>query len=119
MPPGGKRAGAGRKKNTPEIHGKPNQNEAGEILFSVGGHKIKRHEDGCGCWKCLWVRDCEQPGKAGFEARKYVWNRFSGNPVDTVNHLHDKPLEVNATLTLGEGMRVAMEKAEKRVSSRH
>lgn len=49
---------------------------------------------------------------------RYLEDRAYGRPMDTVNHLHDKPLEVNATLTLGEGMRLAMEKAEQRVRSR-
>jgi hypothetical protein len=49
---------------------------------------------------------------------RYQDDRDLGRPMDTVNHLHDKPLEVNATLTLGEGMRIAMEKAEQRVRSR-
>jgi hypothetical protein len=47
----------------------------------------------------------------------YLDNRDLGNCVDNVNHMHDKPLEVNATLTLGEGMRLAMQKAEERVRS--
>jgi hypothetical protein len=49
---------------------------------------------------------------------RYLEDRAYGRPVDTVNHLHDKPLEVNATLSLGEGMRIAMEKAEQRVRSK-
>lgn len=49
---------------------------------------------------------------------RYLEDRHFGRPVDTVNHLHDKPIEVNATLTLGEGMKVAMEKAEARVRGR-
>ena len=46
---------------------------------------------------------------------KYLEDRHHGRPVDTVNHLHDKPLEINARLTLGEGMKVAMQKAEERI----
>lgn len=46
---------------------------------------------------------------------KYLEDRHYGRPVDTVNHLHDKPLEINARLTLGEGMKVAMMKAEERL----
>lgn len=49
---------------------------------------------------------------------RYLEDRAYGRPVDTVNHLHDKPIEVNATLTLGEGMRLAMQKADERVRSR-
>jgi hypothetical protein len=51
-------------------------------------------------------------------ALEYLDNRDLGNTTDNVNHMHDKPLEVNATLTLGEGMRLAMQKAEERVRSR-
>lgn len=52
-------------------------------------------------------------------ALRYLEDRAWGRPVDTVNHLHDKPLEVNATLTLGEGMRLAMQKAEARIEQAH
>jgi hypothetical protein len=46
----------------------------------------------------------------------YLEDRAYGKPVDTVNHLHDKPLELSVTHTLSERFRIAMEKAEKRVS---
>jgi hypothetical protein len=117
---GGARPGAGRKKNQAENHGseKPRRSDAKEILDSVGQGKIKGHADGCKCWKCLWVRDCELPGAAGFQSRKYLWDRYAGKPVDTINHLHDKPLEATVTLTLGEGMRLAMMKADERVRNR-
>jgi hypothetical protein len=49
---------------------------------------------------------------------RYLEDRHYGRPVDTVNHLHDKPIEVNARLSLGEGMKLAMQKAEERVRSR-
>jgi hypothetical protein len=50
---------------------------------------------------------------------RYLEDRAYGRPVDTVNHLHDKPLDVNMTLSLGEGMRLAMEKADQRVRNRN
>jgi hypothetical protein len=49
---------------------------------------------------------------------RYLEDRAYGRPVDTVNHLHDKPVDLNVTLSLGEGMRLAMQKAEERVRSR-
>jgi hypothetical protein len=45
---------------------------------------------------------------------RYLEDRAYGKPVDTVNHIHDKPIEMNVTHELGERMRVAMEKAAKR-----
>jgi hypothetical protein len=48
-------------------------------------------------------------------ALEYLDNRDLGNTTDNVNHMHDKPLAVNATLSLGEGMKLAMEKADERL----
>ena len=48
-------------------------------------------------------------------ALEYLDNRDLGNTVDTVNHLHDKPIEVNMNHSLSERFRLAHEKAEKRV----
>ena len=52
------------------------------------------------------------------DLRKYLYDKRDGKAVHTVNHLHDKPLEMTVTHTLSERMRIAMEKAEKRVSGR-
>jgi len=49
------------------------------------------------------------------QALQYLDDRDLGKPIDTVNHLHDKPIDLNMTLSLGEGMKVAMQKAEERV----
>lgn len=49
---------------------------------------------------------------------RYLEDRYYGRPVDTVNHLHDKPIDMNVTVSLGEGMRQAMKKAEERLAAR-
>ena len=49
---------------------------------------------------------------------RYLEDRAYGRPMDTVNHLHDKPVQMDVTLSLGEGMKLAMKKAEDRVRSR-
>ena len=46
------------------------------------------------------------------ETLKYLENRAHGNCVDTVNHIHDKPIEMNVTVSLSE----AIQKARKRVA---
>ena len=46
----------------------------------------------------------------------YWDDRDMGRPVDTVNHMHDKPLDVNVTHSVSERLRLAMEKAEKRLA---
>jgi hypothetical protein len=48
-------------------------------------------------------------------ALEYLDDRDLGRPVDTVNHLHDKPIDLNVSLSLGEGMKLAMQKAEERL----
>lgn len=48
---------------------------------------------------------------------RYLEDRAYGRPMDTVNHLHDKPLEVNMTHSVSDRLRAAMEKAEKRLKN--
>ena len=49
---------------------------------------------------------------------RYLEDRAFGRPVDTVNHLHDKPLEMNITHSVSERMLLALQKAEARVRGR-
>ncbi len=131
MPRGGSRPGAGRKKqdrptNTAVAQRVLNQAKAEKLwldLIDLEKRRLgldqKREEktetDGI-------ITGPDYQGKFSIipltNLLRYLEDRAYGRPVDTVNHLHDKPLEVNATLTLGEGMRLAMEKAEQRVRER-
>ena len=43
---------------------------------------------------------------------RYLEDRAYGRPVDTVNHLHDKPIDVNLTVSLAD----EIQKARKRAS---
>ena len=103
MPRGGKRPGAGRRKHTPESTTAPRKYEAGEIIESLGVDN--GHSKGCKCWKCLWKSDAERADAIGHHARKYLWDRHSGKPVDTVNHLHDKPIEMTLNVRMSELIR--------------
>ena len=115
MARGGKRTpGEGKKLGRPKSQRPVDGNVARKIKA-----RVKAEE--------LWVFLIAQAAKKAREtgntadlrnALEYLDNRDLGNTVDNVNHMHDKPLEVNATLTLGEGMRLAMEKAEQRVRER-
>jgi endonuclease IV len=109
MPRGGKRAGAGRKKRPVD----------GNVARRIKA-QVKAEE--------LWVEAVtiavEKARKTGNtsdlrQCLEYLDDRDMGRCVDTVNHLHDKPLDVNMTLSLGEGMRIAMEKADQRVRNRN
>jgi hypothetical protein len=102
---GGKRTGAGRPKQDRPT----NSAVATRVLAQV---KVEQ----------LWLRIIQHevskleadPGKsftgALRETLKYLENRSLGNCVDTVNHLHDKPIEMTVTVSLAE----AVQKARKR-----
>lgn len=130
MARGGKRSGAGRRKNEAEQAGAPNKALAGEILdglaLSDAEWKAKGHPDQektdqrgqklpCGCEKCMWRRDCQEPGANGQGARRYLWDRRDGKSVQhsVVNHLHDKPIELTGNLTVS--LAETIQKARKRV----
>ena len=109
---GGKRTpGEGKKL------GRPKQNRPGDGNVA---RKIKARIKAEELWIFLISTAAKKAKETGNtadlrNALEYLDNRDLGNTVDTVNHLHDKPLDVNMTLSLGEGMRLAMEKAEARI----
>jgi hypothetical protein len=72
----------------------------------------------------LWVWLVGQAAKKAKEtgntadlrnALEYLDNRDLGNTVDNVNHLHDKPMQHEVTLSLSERFRIAIEKGDQRV----
>ncbi len=65
-------------------------------------------------WRRFWD---SMDQRVALECRRWLYDKADGKAVQTVNHLHDKPIDVNMKLSLGEGMRIAMEKAEQRVLS--
>ena len=66
-------------------------------------------------WRRLWD---SLDKRIALETRRYLYDKAKGKAVITVNHLHDKPIEHTMTLTVSERLRLAMEKAERRVASR-
>ena len=94
MPRGGKREGAGRKKQERPVDG----NVARKIKARIKAEETGNTAD---LRNALEDRD----------------NRDLGTCVDTVNHMHDKPMDVNLTVNLGEGMRAAMKKADERLAN--
>lgn len=43
---------------------------------------------------------------------RYLEDRSLGTPVDTVNHLHDKPIDLNVNLSVAEVVREVRERKE-------
>ena len=50
---------------------------------------------------------------------RYLEDRVYGSPVDNINHMHDKPIEMKHELELGEGLKEAMKKADERLLKLH
>ncbi len=110
MPRGGSRPGAGRKKQERPVDG----NVARKIKA-----RIKAEEK--------WVRLCEIAAEKAEttgntsdlrNALEYLDNRDLGTCVDTVNHLHDKPIEMNVNVSIAEIVRKVRERKEQYERSR-
>ena len=129
MSQGGKRAGAGRKK----AERPTNANVASRVLAQAKAEQLwlsmielERRRLGLNKDGTLSEREKGAISEGDYRGNfsiipltnllRYLEDRAYGRPVDTVNHLHDKPLEMNVTHNLSERFRIAMEKAEKRVS---
>ena len=109
MPRGGKRTQRegkklGRPKSTRPVDG----NVARKIKA-----RVKAEE--------LWVFLIAQASKKAKEtgntadlrnALEYLDNRDLGTCVDTVNHLHDKPIEMNVNVSIAEIVRKVRERKE-------
>jgi hypothetical protein len=108
MPRGGRRPGAGRK-----AHARPtleaNKRTATEVL-ALTCRPI--HQKDCKCELCTWwelLRAADQ--RLRFDVLKYLTDRRDGKPVQTVNHVHDKPIDVNLTVSLAETIQKARQRA--------
>ena len=106
MPKGGARAGAGRKAK-PRLPALETANRAIQLLEALNrpanekdSYEIKR-------WRLLTEA---MDLRIQLDARTRLDDKAYGRAVHTVNHLHDKPIEMNVTVTLSE----AIQKARKR-----
>lgn len=63
-------------------------------------------------WRRLWD---SLDKRIALECRRYLYDKARGKATITVNHLHDKPQELNVNLNLSERFRLAMQRAEERV----
>ena len=108
---GGARKGAGRKKKDERL---VDANVARRIKAQVKAEELWVELVG------LAVAKARQTGKTGElrQALEYLDDRDLGRPVDTVNHLHDKPIEMNVNLSIAEIVRKVRERKEQYERSR-
>jgi len=110
MAKGGKRPGAGRKAK-PKLPFAAKA-QAASVLNKLGGHhgdkKLPSEDD---LWLSLVLG---QDLRVRMDALKYLTDRRDGKAVQNINHLHDKPIEVNHTFSIADKLREARERATKR-----
>jgi len=124
---GGKRQGAGRKKQERAT----NTGVAQRILKEIRAEQLwlslvelEKNRLGIGARAQLLQRATERggvidgpdyPGKYSIiplvNLLHYLEDRAYGRPMDTVNHLHDKPIEMNVTFSLSDRIKRARERA--------
>ena len=72
--------------------------------------KIKEEE--------TWLALLQHPdARLRFDVLKYLTDKRDGKAVQTINHLHDKPIEVNHTFSIAEELRLARERAGRRLNA--
>jgi hypothetical protein len=119
---GGPRKGAGRpaKDKTPPVGDKSFADRVLKLVHGKRPHPdVSDPEKACRCegcdwWDMYWAKDND----ARIRLRIWLYDKRDGKAVQTVNHVHDKPIDLNVSLSLGERMRISMEKAEQRVGKR-
>jgi hypothetical protein len=108
----------GPKKRKPEAVADGDKNFASRVLARIGKPGWRDFAD------ILKVTSDEDYAlhllatTAGYDQFNKLLDRKFGKPVQTVNHLHDKPIQHEVNFTLSERFRLALEKAEKRAANR-
>jgi hypothetical protein len=108
---GGARPGAGRKPKA-KIPDFVTRDIAKQVLALTQKPIHGTKADPCRCEICKWytLLHDSKDARLEFDVLKYLSDRAYGKAVQNVNHIHDKPIEHNVTITLTE----AIQKARKR-----
>ena len=131
MTRGGARAGAGRKKQERPT----NANVATRVLAQAKAEQLwlslidlERRRLGINKTGELSVAEKGAITEGDYQGRfsiipltnllRYLEDRAYGRPVDTVNHLHDKPIEMNVNVSIAEIVRKVRERKEQYERSR-
>lgn len=104
----------GRKKNQAEALPAANKKIATQVLAldEKPKHTAKcDHTEkcmcGCKCELCTWwdLLHSFIDVRLRFDVLKYLTDKRDGKAVQTVNHVHDKPLEMNVNVSIAELVR--------------
>lgn len=103
MAHGGARPGAGApKKDKPPVLA--DKGAAARLIEVIG--KPKPHEPKCPCEICRWWELANaQDLRVRLDTMKYLYDKRDGKAVQTVNHVHDKPIDMNVSLSMADVVR--------------
>jgi hypothetical protein len=111
---GGKRANAGRKKRErpPEqidARGTQGQNRAARIIDQLNEAPKGKYNADSKTWsgdsyEIQRFRQLDDSSQS-LDLRKWLYDKADGKAVQTVNHLHDKPIEMNVNVSMAELVR--------------
>lgn len=119
MPRGGKRDGAGRKPKD-ELAGEKlpalptDKDEIGELIRTLEADPKDDEATAnlrAAGWRRFWDH---RDSKVALQTRIFLYDHWRGKARHTVNHLHDKPIEVNHTLSISAELEAAFARAKKR-----
>lgn len=113
MPRGGSRKNAGRKRKLIADVGAvlpsavPDKNAAALLIEALHAPASKSDSAELLGWRVMWdAADL----RIRLDVRKYLYDKRDGKPVQTINHLHDKPIEMNVNVKLSEIIREVRER---------
>lgn len=109
MAKGGKRVGAGRKPK-PKLEPIADRGAAARLIEQLNSLPTKDEPIEVAGWRGLW--DATN-ASIRLDTRRYLYDQRDGKARNTVNHLHDKPIEHNVTVSYSD----VIQKARKRATA--
>src|ERR1039458_8555461 len=100
MPRGGARPNSGPKPK-PKVPGVRDKNAAAGILQALNPPAHSGDSFEVQRFRAI---DNSRPGMS-IDLRKYLYDKRDGKAVHTVNHLHDKPIQHEVTISIAEVVR--------------
>jgi hypothetical protein len=117
MARGGKRPGAGRrpKPQLPEVPKVEAGQWVAELITTLEQPKKPKESKQIADWRLLWEA---QDLRIRLDTRKFLYEQLHGKARHTVNHLHDKPIDLNVNLSMAEIVREVRHRKEQYERSR-
>jgi|SRR5882724_503747 len=107
MAKGGKRPGAGRKPK-PKVASIADRAHAGWLIEKLNSLPEPNEPIEVAGWRGLWD---STDARIRLDTRKYLYDQRDGKARNTVNHLHDKPIEHNVTVSYSDVIQKARKRA--------